>query len=159
LNANDPEVGLRLAHIALWSQKYDEALERFQALLDVNRDRPEVVKGWVDAAASAAAEKLSEAQHRTALVLYDRLLIAPTEDAVLLARLAWVLQRFKENDKSTVLLDRAAALNPLDPAVRQQYLGALVASGHGDDVLRLMKGKELDRDSRRFIIGVYLKNK
>src|SRR5206468_271573 len=124
---NDGDLDLRLAQVALWSKNYDEALARFQALLDRKADGPEVVQGYVNAASSA--EKLDSSQKHTAIMLHDRLLTAPTKDAVLLARLAWVLQRVDESEKAAALLDRAVAMKPSDPVLRKQLFGALVTAG------------------------------
>jgi cellulose synthase/poly-beta-1,6-N-acetylglucosamine synthase-like glycosyltransferase/tetratricopeptide (TPR) repeat protein len=157
VNGGDPELLMRLAQIALWSQNYNEALQRFQPLVDAHLDRQEIVKGFIDAAASA--DKLGEAQHKTALAIYDRILVSATEDPVLLARLAWVLQRLEELDKSTVLLDRALALNPKDPSVRTQLVGALASAGRTADVLKELEGQELDFDALHMLVGVYVKNR
>jgi cellulose synthase/poly-beta-1,6-N-acetylglucosamine synthase-like glycosyltransferase/predicted Zn-dependent protease len=156
-NAKSPDLLVRLAQISLWGQNYAEALERFQALIEGRLDHPEVVKGYVDAAASA--EKLGEPQHRTAVAIYERTLTAPTEDAEFLSRLAWVLQRVDEPDKAAVLLDRAAALNPTDQNVRQQMFGAFLAAGRWSDALKEFEGKELDYDTRILLVNMHLRQK
>jgi cellulose synthase/poly-beta-1,6-N-acetylglucosamine synthase-like glycosyltransferase/predicted Zn-dependent protease len=152
----DPELLLRLAKIALWSNNYNEALERFQVLVDERLGNTEVIKGYVDAAASA--DQLNSAQHHSILSIYEKTLTGAAEDPVFLARLAWVLQRIKEVEKSTVLLERALELNPKDPALRKQLLGALVNSGRMAEALQQLEGKELDYDTRHLLISVHLKN-
>jgi cellulose synthase/poly-beta-1,6-N-acetylglucosamine synthase-like glycosyltransferase/predicted Zn-dependent protease len=156
-NGDSPDLLLRLAQVSLWSRNYNEALERYQALIEGRLDNPDVVKGYVDAAASA--DQLGDAQARTAVEIYDHTLTGTAEDPVFLSRLAWVLQRVKELDKCATLLDRAAALNPRDPTVRRQMLGAFVATGRWEDALREFEGKELDYDTRVFVINIYLKQK
>jgi predicted Zn-dependent protease/cellulose synthase/poly-beta-1,6-N-acetylglucosamine synthase-like glycosyltransferase len=156
VKGDNPDLQIRLAQIALWGQNYNEALERFQALADARLDHADIVKGYVDAAASA--DKLGPAQHRTALALYDRVLTESAEDPVFLARLAWVLQRVQEVDKSAVLLDRAAALNPQDPNVRRQLFGAFAAAGRLTDILKEFEGRELDYDTRLVLVNVHVKN-
>jgi tetratricopeptide (TPR) repeat protein/cellulose synthase/poly-beta-1,6-N-acetylglucosamine synthase-like glycosyltransferase len=155
-NAKDPDLLVRLAHISLWGQNYGEALERFQALIEGRLDNAEIVHGYVDAAASA--DKLGDAQRRTALAIYERALTGSGNDPVFLARLAWVLQRVEEPDKSAVLLDRAAALNPQDPAVLKQMFGAFVAAGRWSEALKEFEGKELDYDTRLLLVNMHLKN-
>jgi predicted Zn-dependent protease/cellulose synthase/poly-beta-1,6-N-acetylglucosamine synthase-like glycosyltransferase len=157
VNAGNADLHVRLAQIALWGRNYAEALQRFQALVGRRLDRPEIVKGYVDAAASA--DQLGEAQRRTALAIYERALTDTTDDVVFLARLAWVLQRVKEPQKSTVLLDRALELNPRDPNTRRQLLGALLASGRFNDKIREFEGKDLDFDTRLVLVHTYLGHK
>jgi predicted Zn-dependent protease len=157
IKGGDSELLLRLAQIALWNKNYDEALQRYQPLVDERLDQPQVVMSYVDAAASA--EKLEAPQRRTALAIYERILTSPMEDAVLLARLAWVLQRVNELDKSSVLLDRATQLDPKDSSVRNQLLGALASAGRLKDVLKKLEGKEMDFDAHHMLVGVYAKNR
>jgi cellulose synthase/poly-beta-1,6-N-acetylglucosamine synthase-like glycosyltransferase/predicted Zn-dependent protease len=156
-NDKDPDLVVRLAQVSLWSQNYPEALERFQALIDGRLDNPEVVRGYVDAAASA--DNLGEPQHRTALAIYERALTGGGDDPVFLSRLAWVLQRLDEPDKGAVLLDRVAALNPQDPAVRKQIFGACVAAGRWKEALKEFEGKELDYDTRLLVVNIHLRGK
>jgi tetratricopeptide (TPR) repeat protein/cellulose synthase/poly-beta-1,6-N-acetylglucosamine synthase-like glycosyltransferase len=156
VNAGNKELLVRLAQIALWSRSYDEALERFQALVDQSLDNPEVIKGYVDAAASA--ERIGTAQHHSALAIYERALTGMTDDVAFLTRLAWVLQRVQESDKSVVLLDRALELNPTDTDARRQLLGAMLESGRFKEQLKEFEGKELDFDTRQTLVHVYLRN-
>ncbi|HKB40684.1 MAG TPA: tetratricopeptide repeat protein, partial [Gemmataceae bacterium] len=157
VRGSSPDLDLRLAQVALWSKNYDEALARFQALIDRKGDSPEIMQGYVDAASSA--EKLDDSQKRTALMLHDRLLTATTKDAVLLARLAWVLQRVNEHEKAAALLDRAVAMKPSDPALRKQLFGALVTAGRLTEALDGLDPERMDLDTRRFLVGLHLKNK
>jgi tetratricopeptide (TPR) repeat protein/cellulose synthase/poly-beta-1,6-N-acetylglucosamine synthase-like glycosyltransferase len=155
-NAGSPDLLVRLAQISLWGNHYDEALERFQSLVDERLDNAEVVKGYVDAAASA--ERLNETQHRTAVAIYEHTLTGPADDPIFLARLAWVLQRVKEVDKSAVLLDRVMALNPQDPSVRKQLLGSFLAAGRLTDGLKEFEGKDLDFDTRQLLVSLHVRN-
>jgi cellulose synthase/poly-beta-1,6-N-acetylglucosamine synthase-like glycosyltransferase/tetratricopeptide (TPR) repeat protein len=156
VKGSDPDLLLRLAQTALWSNNYNEALERYQALITGRMDQPEVVKGYVDAASSA--DQLSEIQRQTILKLYEQTLTGSAEDPVLLSRLAWVLQRLKEVEKSTVLLERAVALNPQDPGLRKQLVGAFAAGGRMAEALQQLEGKELDYDTRHLLVSAHLKN-
>src|SRR5262249_43401185 len=152
----DSDLLLRLAQTALWSNNYNEALERFQALITNHLDKPEVVKGYIDAAASA--DQLGEAQRQTVLRIYDRTLTGTADDSQFLSRLAWVLQRLKEIEKCMVLLERAVALNPQDAGLRKQLFGAFAANGRMADALLQLEGKELDYDSRHLLVSAHLKN-
>jgi cellulose synthase/poly-beta-1,6-N-acetylglucosamine synthase-like glycosyltransferase/predicted Zn-dependent protease len=152
----DPDLMLRLAQTALWSSNYNEALERYQGLISSRLDEPQVVKGYIDAAASS--DQLGEAQRQIVLRIYDQTLTGIADQPVFLARLAWVLQRLKEVEKSTILLERAVALSPDDAAIRKQLVGAFAASGRMAEVLQQLKGKELDYDTRHLLISAHLKN-
>jgi tetratricopeptide (TPR) repeat protein/cellulose synthase/poly-beta-1,6-N-acetylglucosamine synthase-like glycosyltransferase len=157
VRGKDAGLELRLAQIALWSKSYPEALARFQALIDRGNEKPEVLRGYVDAASSS--DNLGEPQRRVALKLYDQLLTAQTDDAILLARLAWVLQRVNEADKATVLLDRAVTMKPSDPALRRQLFGALVTAGRIQDALEGVDPERIDLETRRYLVGLHLKNR
>src|SRR5262249_61289734 len=81
-------------------------------------------------------------------MLHDRLLTATTKDAVLLARLAWVLQRVNEHERATALLDRAAAMKPTDPTIRKQLFGALVTAGRPTGALDGLEPERVDPGAR-----------
>jgi cellulose synthase/poly-beta-1,6-N-acetylglucosamine synthase-like glycosyltransferase/predicted Zn-dependent protease len=157
IKGDDPDLLLRLAQTALWSSNYNEALERYHALIGGQLQNPEVVRGYIDAASSA--DVLSEGQHQTVLKIYEQTLTGTADDPVFLARLAWVLQRLKEVEKSTVLLERASALNPQDPTIRKQLFNALAANGRMAEALQQLEGKELDYDTRHVLVSAHLKNK
>lgn len=157
IKGGDPDLLLRLAQTALWSNNYNEALERYHALIIGRLNNTEVVRGYIDAASSA--DVLSEDQHQTVLRIYEQTLTGTADDPVFLARLAWVLQRLKEVEKSTVLLERAAALNPQDPTIRKQLFNALAANGRMAEALQQLEGKELDYDTRHVLVSAHLKNK
>jgi tetratricopeptide (TPR) repeat protein/cellulose synthase/poly-beta-1,6-N-acetylglucosamine synthase-like glycosyltransferase len=156
VKGNDPDLLLRLAQTALWSNNYDEALERFQAMIAGRLDQPDVVKGYVDAASSA--DRLGEAQRQTVLRIYERTLTGTADDPQFLSRLAWVLQRLKEVEKCTVLLERAVALDPKDAELRKQLFGAFAANGRMTEALQQLEGKELDYDTRHLLVSAHLKN-
>lgn len=64
VNAGDRALLGRLAQIALWTHRYDEALTRFQRLIDKHLDSPELAKNYVDAAARAQQLDEAPAPHR-----------------------------------------------------------------------------------------------
>src|SRR5262249_7086383 len=69
ITPGDPEIRSRLAFIALGGHQFAEALALFQQLLDEGADKPELVRGYVDAASSAPT--LSAAQRTTILRLCE----------------------------------------------------------------------------------------
>lgn len=162
--AGDPALRLRLAQIALWSKRYDEALARFQSLIEEAADpsdafkNPGIINGFVDAASSADDKQLTDQSRKLARSAYDYVLANASDNAILLSRLAWVMQRLKEPEASTLLLDRAVAINPDNPEVRKQMFGLLIQNNRIDDAMALVQGKQLDREDRKTLIGMYCKN-
>jgi cellulose synthase/poly-beta-1,6-N-acetylglucosamine synthase-like glycosyltransferase/predicted Zn-dependent protease len=156
-NGNDPKIQLRLANIILWSQNYNEALPLFQGLLETGHRQPEVIRGFVDAASSA--EKIDPAQKKLALGIFDATITAPDGDPVFLSRLAWVLQRAREADKSAALLARALDLAPKNRTLRHQYVGSLIEAGQVKEAGQVLEGDEQDLQTRELRIHVYLKSK
>lgn len=154
--AGDPSVRLRLAYIALSSKKFDEALKIFQSFIDEGNTKPEIIRGFVDSASSA--EHLNASQKKIALEIAG-MDFTNTADASYLARLGWVLQRFNELDKSAALLDRAARLDPNDPAIRKQLVGVLVTQGKLQDAVNALHGMENDVEVLYLRISINLKNK
>jgi tetratricopeptide (TPR) repeat protein len=122
-----PELPERFAQLALASGDYDVALDRFQKLLATEFERPNLWKGFVDAAASAA--KLDAPQVQTALRIYEAQRKNPWKDAVYLTRLAWVLRRSGEFNKATELLRDALDLEPESRIVRIQLAETLYECG------------------------------
>jgi predicted Zn-dependent protease len=122
-NPQDPSIPVKLAELALWGGDYDTALAQFQKLLDRNAQQPALWKGYVDAAASAKA--LPETLHQTVLRIYQNLREPEAKDAVFLTRLAWVLRRVREPNKSIVLLKKALALDPGSRPIRLQLAQTL----------------------------------
>ncbi len=152
---NNPEIRLRLAQLALSSKAYDQALPLFQQLLEKGQATPEVVHGYVDAAASAGDP--GDIDKPTVLKIAAAALDKPGDDATFLARLAWVLQRVKENDKSVEVLERALALQPKDAAIRKQYVGLLLTAGRWQDAIDFLKSGAEDRLARELLVSLYLK--
>jgi cellulose synthase/poly-beta-1,6-N-acetylglucosamine synthase-like glycosyltransferase/tetratricopeptide (TPR) repeat protein len=97
-----------LAHLALWSTHYAEALQRYQALLAADPDREALWSGYIETA--SLAESLTPEQVGLATTILDRVGatsrtggaasttegLPPGTSAVFLARLALVLQRHVE---------------------------------------------------------------
>jgi predicted Zn-dependent protease len=137
----DHQLRVRAAEVTLWSGAYDQALARFQALLEEQFDQRELWRATIDAAASAEG-KFTPAEARLIERIYAEWLA--TENRVeYLSRLAWVLHRLKEAPKVERLLDRALAPHPADPAVRRELAGVLAAAGRYDQARRLYDGLKL----------------
>jgi predicted Zn-dependent protease len=119
----DPTIPVKLAELALWSGDYDSALAQFQRLLDKKAQQPALWAGYIDAGASARA--LPDALHKTVLHIYKNLRKAETKDAVFLTRMAWVLRRVKEPNKSIALLKKALARDPGSRPIRLQLAQTL----------------------------------
>jgi tetratricopeptide (TPR) repeat protein len=169
----DAELPLRLAEVTLWSGDYDRAVTHFQALLEANFEQPDVWRSYVDAAASS--QNLKEVHIALAVRIYERLggmlsrpnslqvpqtglkgreSMAPEDDVVFLARLAWLLHRGKEADKAKSLLAKVLAMHPVDAAVRKNLAGTLAAVGNYIEALRMYEGLPLDLDDRYHLVGI-----
>ncbi len=87
----DVELRMLRAEATLWSGDFARAVGRFEELLPSNLDRPELWRGFVDAASGAPS--LTESQGRLALRLADRPppFADADEEAAYLSRLAWAL--------------------------------------------------------------------
>src|SRR5262249_29673116 len=57
------------------------------------------------------------------------------DKAAYLSRLAWALQREGEHDRAVELLDKAVALQPKEPATRQELAGVLMAAGRAKQAI------------------------
>jgi predicted Zn-dependent protease len=137
----DRRLQVRLAEVTLWSGDYDQAVARFQALLDEDFDQPPLWRCYVDAAASTEM-LLTENHARMVLRIHERR--AGVETRVeYLSRLAWVLFRLKELPKVEKLLDRALSLHPTEPAVRKELAGVLAAAGRPQEARKLFEGLKL----------------
>ena len=158
---DDLRIALQLANVSLWAKQYDDALDRFQAVIDRHADLaalfrkyPQVRRGYVNAAASAG--KLGEPHRRAAVRLFEDAQAEKPADAVYLARLGWVLQRLGEVDKSADVLDQAVALEPGDPGFRRQLAGALVAAGRAEAALRLLEAGNPGPEGRLLLADAYM---
>jgi tetratricopeptide (TPR) repeat protein len=128
---DDRTLPVKVAELTLWGGDYDGALVLFQEVLDRDAEQPDLWKGYVDAAASA--KQLPDKARPTAVQIYERIRQAKSEDPVFLGRLAWVLRRVKETDRSVVLLEQAVALEPTSRPLRQQLAEALQEKGDYDE--------------------------
>ncbi len=162
LYPDDAELRVRLAEATLWSGDYARAVGRFEGLLQSNGDRPELWRGFVDAAAGAPS--LTESQVRLALRLADRppQFADANGEAAYLSRLAWALIRDTDKDKpdarrdrAKLLLDRAVAAAPRDPDVRRELAGVLAAAGMNEAGVSMYDGLTLTAADRLQLAGLY----
>src|SRR5262249_1449521 len=119
----DGRLTIRLARVALWAGEYDTALERYQALLDKDRDQP--LPWGEDTDAAARAKEVGAKQKSTVLYICEKGVESRAKDAVFLGRLAWVLRRVEERDKGVDLLKKALAIDPESRTTRLQLAEAL----------------------------------
>jgi thioredoxin-like negative regulator of GroEL len=153
----DVELPVRLAEVTLWSGAYGEALALYQTLLAAHFDRAELWPGFVDAAASAPA--LTKETTRLSEGIYQRITKAESTDVAFLTRLAWVMHRLKEPEKSSALLDRALAQAPSEPALRKELAGVLGAAGRNKEALRLYDAMPLALADRYQLASLYAADK
>jgi cellulose synthase/poly-beta-1,6-N-acetylglucosamine synthase-like glycosyltransferase/predicted Zn-dependent protease len=161
---DDLKLVIQLAHGSLWSRNYQEALDRFQAILDRHlkdpgraREHPGVLKGYVNAAASAP--QIGKAQLPTVVRLYEQVLTEAETDVVFLTRLSWVLHRLGEDDKSAAVLERAAALRPADPALGRQIAAGFLAAGRPAMAQKLLENQGADLEARTLLAEAYVHNR
>jgi tetratricopeptide (TPR) repeat protein len=154
LNPGDPTIRTRLAFIALGEHHFAEALAVFHQLLEEQVDRPEVARGFIDAASSAPG--LGEAHRAVALRLFETSRAEGPADPVTLGRLAWVLTRLKEHPKASQLLERAVLLDPSNPELTRQYIGSLVELKRWDAALPLLEKQPRTPDVRSLLATIYL---
>jgi predicted Zn-dependent protease/cellulose synthase/poly-beta-1,6-N-acetylglucosamine synthase-like glycosyltransferase len=161
VHGSNLKIAIQLAHGSLWAHNYQEALARFQSILDrhfddarLTRSHSSVFKAYVNAAASAP--RVGPEQRKTTLALFDRELSESEGDVVFLARLAWVLHRLGEDEKSTTLLERAAALEPTDPAQRLQVAAGFLAVGRPGAAQKLLEGQASELQARGLLADAYI---
>jgi tetratricopeptide (TPR) repeat protein/cellulose synthase/poly-beta-1,6-N-acetylglucosamine synthase-like glycosyltransferase len=160
----DLKVLVQLAHGSLWARNYQEALERFQAILDrhcddpqLARNHPEVFRAYVNAA--AGAPQLGKQQAPTVQRLCEKAMEDTAPDAVFLTRLAWVLHRLGQDDKSAEVLERASSPRPADPALCRQVAAGFLAAGRPEMARKLLEGSGDDLEARTLLADAYVQNR
>ena len=156
INPGDPAIRSRIAFIALSGKNYDQALAIFQQLYDEASTRPADVKGLVDAMAGATA--LGESHRELAMRVSKVALADWQDDATYLSRLAWVLQRVKEYEKSLELMQWAIEREPNNVDITRQYVGALFESGDHDRALPYLEKAEKTPENRTLLATIYLEH-
>jgi cellulose synthase/poly-beta-1,6-N-acetylglucosamine synthase-like glycosyltransferase/tetratricopeptide (TPR) repeat protein len=149
------ELRKRLAFWELSNHKYAEALERFRALLQQDADQPDLVRAFVDAA--AGAETLGAADGAVLLKVYEQALKEEKDDRVFLDRLAWVLQKTKDYERSLKLLERLHTGEKEDRALQLRIATCLLALGKTSEVLVAVDKLGNDPEAARLRAGVLLR--
>jgi tetratricopeptide (TPR) repeat protein len=91
-----------LAFDAVGEGEYARALDLFRPLLAGDSKRPELVSGFIDAA--AGADRFSKADRDLVLRLYEQIDRTDQRNGVVLDRLAWALQKMGDYERSAALL-------------------------------------------------------
>jgi tetratricopeptide (TPR) repeat protein len=142
---------VRLAEVTLWAKQPAKAFVLFDQLPEAAFERPEVRRGYIDAAAALAPDAGAKANHDRLLAVAKKSQNAGDKlgtDVVFLARLGLALHRVGEKEQAAKVLKRAADLPSTDPAVRLELGGILVTAGLHARALRVYKGLDLTGESR-----------
>jgi predicted Zn-dependent protease/cellulose synthase/poly-beta-1,6-N-acetylglucosamine synthase-like glycosyltransferase len=152
---NDADVSIRIAQVTLWSGDASGALKHFDAILAKSFDRPAVWPDYV--AAASAADKVSAEQFQTVRRIADQPAVRDGTDAVLLARLGWVMVREERAELAEPHLTRAVALRPADPGVRKELARVLTGAGRPADALRQFDGlTDLTAEDHVQLAGIHV---
>lgn len=146
----DVDLPVRIAEVTLWSGAADRALALFGQELERDFNRPNVQKGFIDAAAAAKAPA------PTALPLLKKLAETSTSvDAVAWSRMSWALVKLGERDLAAKAAARGLQLAPKDPSGRLELAGVLASIGKADDALRMLDGIKVESKDREKIARLY----
>ncbi len=115
-NPGDNTLKGQMAQAMLWSGSPNESLELFRVVLAVRFDQPNLWPAFIDAASSAARDRLTKAD----LALLGKIAAQPVppdtpEPALYLSRLGWTLYREGQTAQALPLLDLAVKMAPTDP--------------------------------------------
>jgi cellulose synthase/poly-beta-1,6-N-acetylglucosamine synthase-like glycosyltransferase len=143
INKVDVEVRRRMAQAQLGIKDYAGAMAGFSGLIEQDYINDDVVKGFLDTASNKEEVKtLGDREKRIILQIYERNQRKPLEDPIYLARLGWVLQRVKEFEKSTIVLEKANTMLPKDAndraAIRNQLADILIESDNLERAAQIM---------------------
>ena len=160
LTKADADVVRRLAQVQLGLDDHVGAANAFASLLETEGrvygdERAAVVKGFLDAA-SYPDVPITDREKALALSIYDEWQERPTDDAVYLARLGWVLQRAKELKKSEIVLDKASLMQPRNTTIREQLASILIESGNLKGAASVLSGVNAFR-GRETLAGGYIR--
>jgi tetratricopeptide (TPR) repeat protein/cellulose synthase/poly-beta-1,6-N-acetylglucosamine synthase-like glycosyltransferase len=146
----DADLPVRIAEVTLWSGNADRALALFAQELQRDFNRPNVQKGFVDAAAGAKSSA------PTVLPLLARLAESSTSaDAVQWSRLSWALVKAGDRNRAEKAAAKGLQLAPKDPAGRLELAGVLATIGKADDALKMLEGMKLEAKDREKVARLY----
>ncbi len=141
-NPNDQDLIIKLAQCNLADKNYEQAMLRFQYLLDQKNFDDQVVKGYIDAAASVKVFPLK--QENTISSLYEHFLNNSFPDHTYLIRFAWVEQRVGELKRSKEILTGVVNRVPKEELseVRRQIAGLLIQMKDYEGALSFLENQE-----------------
>jgi len=155
---NDIASEARLAEITLWAKYYNDAVAKYQALLEPEkRFKDNALKygdGFITAASSA--KELTPAQLKIAEQLAESKLKNTTNDPILISRLAWVMLKAKERELAERLLSRLVIPKDAKTEVRKEIGDVLAGAGLYQKAIALMDNPRNDRERlelARLLIG------
>jgi tetratricopeptide (TPR) repeat protein/cellulose synthase/poly-beta-1,6-N-acetylglucosamine synthase-like glycosyltransferase len=146
----DKEIAVRIAETTLWSGAADRAVVLFAAELQRDFERPNVQKGFIDAAASAKSLPPDAAPFVRRLAESNAKL-----DAVHWSRLAWTLVKLDDKPLAVKIAAKAMETAPTDSASRLELAGVLATLGKPDDALKLLDGVALQPRDREQVARLY----
>jgi cellulose synthase/poly-beta-1,6-N-acetylglucosamine synthase-like glycosyltransferase/tetratricopeptide (TPR) repeat protein len=136
---DDTEAEARVAEITLWAQFYNDAVAKYQGLLEPdNRFKQNAAKygdGFINAAASAT--ELTPAQIKIAERLAELKLQNATNETLTLSRLAWIMLRAKERDRAIAILDKID-LKRVPAEARRELSGVLAEAGRYQQAIQML---------------------
>jgi tetratricopeptide (TPR) repeat protein/cellulose synthase/poly-beta-1,6-N-acetylglucosamine synthase-like glycosyltransferase len=153
------ELRVRTCEVLLWAKEFEKALAMLETLPEPTLQRPDLRRGFIDAAAAndkPFREQTVILARRVAKITLD----APATDDIrtsvpYLARLAWVLIKSSERASADKLLTLAVELGPTEAAQRKELGGVLGAAGRAPEALKMYEGLKLEGEDRLRLIGVH----
>jgi cellulose synthase/poly-beta-1,6-N-acetylglucosamine synthase-like glycosyltransferase/thioredoxin-like negative regulator of GroEL len=155
----EPDLLRRMAQAQLGNSDYAGAMRGFATLLErtdlMPNVRVDVVKGFLD---SASFDKLAlgDREKQLANKICDDYRTDIGSDAIYLARLGWVLQRVKEFNKSTLVLEQAMGQEPGNAEIRNQLANILIESDNMEQAARVLAGTNAFR-GKETLASVHLR--
>jgi cellulose synthase/poly-beta-1,6-N-acetylglucosamine synthase-like glycosyltransferase/tetratricopeptide (TPR) repeat protein len=150
---------IRLAQMSLWSKNYEVALDRFERLLDKAPENQEVWQGFSQSI-SKVDRPIKPSEQRYADLIFERMAITPSRDAVVLASVGWMASKLGETTRSDELIKKALEVRVTDPEKRREMSNIMFETRRYNESLTYLEGVEpnlIDR-YRLIDLGVVLRN-
>jgi len=149
----DVEAQARVAEIALWAKYYNEAVTKYQALLETENlfraNAPKFGDGFI--AAASSAKELNPVQITIAQKLADQKLLNVTNDPLAVSRLAWVMIKAKDRERAEKLLSKVVVDKNTKPEVRKEIAGTMAEAGQYKNAIALLDAPQTD--SERLVLA------
>jgi cellulose synthase/poly-beta-1,6-N-acetylglucosamine synthase-like glycosyltransferase/tetratricopeptide (TPR) repeat protein len=137
----------RVAEITLWAKFYDDAVAKYQALLEPESRFEKYAnvygEGFINAAASA--KQLTPAQIKIAEKLADLKIQATGGETLVLSRLAWVMLKAKDQNRADALLKKIDFAK-IDPDAKKEVAGVLAEAGRYREAVRLLDNPKTNEE-------------